>query len=383
MGILSRIRAKINILLKKYLPDHIYQVVFVKYVHMINKDKENAYSLPYFHSKKKSNERYCIFRFQRPNFALFAAANKYIFAYEWAVNNGYIPVVDMEYGYYFRNYLLGECNEWEDIFEQPLTVLEVLKKDWVLVKGEGLQHDACLAQTCMDINGIQDDNSIRIVRDNWREYYAKVNNYVSKCWRFKKELLDEFEKEYGEIFRSGNILGVALRENFSVDVTGMLDNNHAVEVYSRHPKTIGVKDIISLVKEYDCIHEYSYIFVSTIYEESLKMFVEIFGDKVKWVKRNRMRLDSFKATTRMWRMNEKEQSYYLKFLQSDEERKEIQTSYVKEILGLSHCNYLVAAPCSGSIAALSLNGGKYKDVYILPDLNESKLYWADFTYHSK
>ena len=49
-------------------------------------------------------------------------------------------------------------------------------------------------------------------------------------------------------------------------------------------------------------------------------------------------------------------------------------TYTEEIIGLSKCDYLIAAKSSGSIAALAMNGGKYKDIYILPDKNNIERY---------
>ena len=56
------------------------------------------------------------------------------------------------------------------------------------------------------------------------------------------------------------------------------------------------------------------------------------------------------------------------------EEKNNMTGYVQEILGLSKCDYLVAASCSGSIAALIMNGGNYEEVEFLPDFHHSKNY---------
>ncbi len=54
--------------------------------------------------------------------------------------------------------------------------------------------------------------------------------------------------------------------------------------------------------------------------------------------------------------------------------KNVTIPYVQEVIGLSECDFLIAAKCSGSIAALSLNGGKYQDIYILPDKNNISRY---------
>lgn len=365
------IERRIDSLLKKCLPYEWYQVINIKFSHMANKDKELAYKLPYFHSRKRSKEKYCIFRFVWGDYAHFSAANCYVFAYEWAVRRGYIPLVDMEHEYCFKTGHMDEENMWELVFEQPISVREALKKEWVLVKGIE-RKDEWLASTCMDINGEEDNHRIHIVTDNWREYYAKINGYISKSWRFRQELLENFEREYGTLFQTGSVLGVALREEFSVDAEQLRESVAVVRVRRKHPKTIGVADVIELVKKYVGKHNCSRILVSTIREESVNAFVEAFGEQVVFVKRERTTMDTI--NTPVWNMDVEERYRYLKSTQSREYIKEIAIPYIYEVLGLSRCDFLIGAPAGGTIAALSLNGGKYKDIYILPDFNKSKNY---------
>lgn len=365
------IERRIDSFLKKCLPYEWYQVINIKYSHMANRDKELAYKLPYFHSRKRSKEKYCIFRFAWIDYAHFSAANCYVFAYEWAVSKGYIPLVDLEHEYCFKTGQMGEENMWDLVFEQPISVREALKKEWVLVKGIE-RKDEWLSSTCMDINGEEDNHRIHIVKDNWREYYAKVNGYISKSWRFRQELLEDFEREYGALFQTGSVLGVALREAFSVDAEKLHESANAGRVYRKHPKTIGITDVIELIKEYVCKHHCSRIFVSTVYEESVNAFVEAFGEQVVYVKRERLTMEAIK--TPFWDMDVEERYQYLKSTQTSEYVKGYTIPYVYEVLGLSRCDYMIGAPAGGTIAALSLNGGRYKDVYILPDLNKSKAY---------
>lgn len=366
------IKRRINTLLTKCLPYEWYQILYIKYIHARTKDKEQAYKLSYFHSRKRSKEKYCIFRFTRM-YGLFAAAKLHVFAYEWAVSKGYIPLVDYEYEYHFKTGQMGEENMWEYVFEQPISVKEALKKDWVLVKGIN-RTEKWLSSTCMDINGEEDDFRIHIVKDNWREYYAKVNGYISKSWRFKKDLLEEFEREYGTLFQAGSVLGVALRENMSVDADKIREsanvNVGTLNVYRKHPKTIGVMDVIELVREYSDSHNCSRIFLSTMYEESLRAFIEVFGQRVVWIERERLSMDINKLED--FEQSIEEQYYFTTATFSQEQIKGQNITYAKEVLGLSRCDYLIGAPLSATTAALSLNGGKYKDIYILPDLNQSR-----------
>lgn len=357
---------------RRILPNKIFRICWKWYIKSNPKYDEYRYRYEYFVSRKKSNEKYCIMRYGEM-VGIFSAAFEYLYAYDWAIANGYIPIVDHEYEYCFQINNFDEDNMWEYVFEQPISVSEALKKDWVFVAEMNLGN-MWRPQMCKDINGKRDDFRVHMVKDGWREYYAKVNQCISKSWKFRKELLEEFENEYGAVFEKGNILGVVLRENFTADVEKLRDNANAVAVFREHPKTIGIEDTINLVKEYIASHNCSSIFVSTVFEESLSAFIEAFGNQVIWVERKRDKISLIRPSSHVWSMSEEERYLYGKSTQSTEEKRERCTTYVKEIFGLSRCDYLIAAPCSGSIAALSLNGGNYKDIYLLPDFNNAKSY---------
>ena len=358
---------------KKILPEELFK----KFVNWCHRQKfisgQDRYLYEYYISKKRNaNEKYCIFRCYTPPTGVLSTANVYIFMYEWAIDKGYIPIMDMEFEYDFMNFKLGEDNVWEDVFEQPLSVKDVLKKDWVLVKRQWV-GDAWLPKTCLDINGVKSDIRIHTVRDNWREYYSKVNTYTKKCWNFRKDLIEEFENEYSYVFKEENVLGVALREPFSVDADKIRKNPNAIDVYNKHPKVMGLNEIVEVIKEYIIEHNCSTIFVSTMYEESINLFKDVFGDKVVYVNRERQSLD--KLDSPVWGMTAEQIYNYYKEIELADSRKDRNVTYVKEVLALSRCDYLIGAPCGASIAALSINGGKYKDVYILPDINkDSKWY---------
>ena len=94
----------------------------------------------YFVSRKNSKKKYCIFRLEIPYYMLFSAGNLYLYMYNWAIDKGMIPILDVEYTYDFERYRLGEKNIWEMIFEQPLTVKKALNEDWVLVESIGIEN---------------------------------------------------------------------------------------------------------------------------------------------------------------------------------------------------------------------------------------------------
>lgn len=366
----QRIEKKLESVLKKYLPYENYVVIKRAYKKIISGKSKDLYREAYFISRKNGKKKYCIFRLEMPNHMIFSAGNLYLYMYDWAIHKGMIPILDVEYTYDFERYRLGEKNIWETIFEQPLAVKEVLKEDWVLVESIGIANHY-LQKTCKKINGRSEDYYIHIQQRNWRNYYSKTHLFVKKAWVFKKTFLEEFNSEYGQYFKNGHkILGVSLRETFSEDEKKFKSNATAKKVYSRHPLVPGIRETLEIVKHYVNEWNCEKIFLATIMQESVDLFIQEFGDKVIVVDRERYGIEFFKDAIKTWEMTSKEAKEILEKRKARESVK----PYVKEVLALSRCDCLVAAKSGGTAAALSLNGGKYEDVYILPDRNKSKRY---------
>lgn len=339
---------------------------------ILRRNQEQEYKLAYYYRKNRNaKEKYCIFRKSLPVNGIFAVAIHAIFACEFARSKGFIPLMDFEYAYNFQQYNLGNENEWESIFEQPITVKEALTKDFVLVEGLGTVE--YLNKMCMDINGDKNDYWLHVRQNNWREYYAKVNPYVKKCWVLKKDIRDEYRCIWNSKIKNGDkVLGIALREEFSADVKKLEEH---IKVYNNHPSVPGIAETLQIVKKYMEKWQCNKIFLSTQYKESLEIFLKEWGqDKIVYLERVRINMNSLlEYPTNMWNMSEKEYYDYRHTI-GGEERQESQRRYVEEVFCLSECDYFIGAKSSGAIAALSLNGGKYKDIYILPDKNKIDRY---------
>lgn len=359
-------------LLKK-LPYELYIDFLLGYrkIKRILNRKELDYKSAYYYRKNRNaKEKYCIFRIYVPH-GILAVATRYIFMYEFARSKGFIPLMDFEYAYNFQQYNLGNENYWESIFEQSITVKEALTKDFVLVEDLGMAE--WLDKMCMEINGDRNDYLLHARQDNWREYYAKVNPYVKKCWVLKKSIRDEYKHIWNSKIRNGDkVLGIALREEFSTDVEKPEEYS---KVYNNHPSVPSIEETLQIVKNYMEKWQCNKIFLSTQYKESIELFLKEWGqDKIVYLERIRMNMNFLlECPTNMWDMSEKEYYDYGHSIDS-EESQEIQRKYVEEVFCLSECDYFIGAVCSASITALSLNGGKYRDIYILPDKNKIDRY---------
>lgn len=338
----------------------------------LRRSQEQEYKSAYYYRKGRSaKEKFWIFRISPPNYGIFAVAIHAIFVCEFARSKGFIPLIDYEFAYNFQQYNLGKENDWESIFEQPITVREALDKDFVFVDRFGVIE--YLNKMCKDINGDRNDCWLHARQDNWREYYANVNPYVKKYWILKKDICDEYRRIWDSKIRSNDkVLGIALREEFSTDVKKL---DEEIEIYNNHPAVPSIEETLRIVKDYMEKWQCDKIFLSTQYKESLELFLKEWEqDKIVYVERVRINMDFLlECPSNIWDMSEKEYYDYSHTIES-EERQETQRQYVEEVFCLSKCDYFIGAVCSASIAALSLNGGKYKDIYILPDKNKIDRY---------
>ncbi len=363
------LKIKMMFFLKKILPYGLYKSIECKSRERSNINENEKYKFSYFYSKKASKEKYCIFRLVEPDYAIFAAGIQYIFACEYAESKGFIPLLDLEYGYIFQQNNLGYENEWDACFKQTLTVKEALDKDYVLVESFGTPN-TWLPKMCMELNGERDDHFIHAKQDNWRSYYTKISPYVKKWWIIKDEVMNDYIQKVGRRIRSENkILGVALRELFSKDVNKHEDDSD-VKLFANHPLVPGVEEILFMTKEYMKKWNCTKLFLSTQYQESLELFVKEFGEDVIYLERERTEFLNYSSGIVMDESNRDAKKYYEYIKkQNSNLTKNVTIPYVQEVIGLSECDFLIAAKCSGTIAALALNGGKYQDIYILSDKN--------------
>lgn len=320
-----------------------------------------------FFSKEKSKKKYCVVRFALPNMAFMASGIQYIFCYRELIKRGYIPILDIEYIYSYKQGRLGEANVWDECFKQPITASQAEKECYVLATGNNypLPIDKNL---CLEINGDELDHFIHVKKENFRAYYARVKHYVEPIWQVKDEVIESLDKELWDKVKGKRVLGVFLREDFSSDRKHVDQKDELV--YKNHPMLPSVREIISIIKEQLQDWKYDYVFVSTLYHNSIKIFIEEFHDKVIFL--DRIHLDINKLPDTNFGMNEEE--LYDIGIKNYEKDMNINKCYLKDIVALSRCNYLIGGASSGTASALIMNGGKYDDIHILEDIRKINRY---------
>lgn len=360
--------------LEKMLPYEKYKSIRILYSKLTTLNKASRAKQAYFYSRKKSDEHYIIFRFCTSIRMLFSAGNQYVFMYDWAIQHDLIPVIDMELEYDYENYRLGRDNLWDYCFRQDITVSEALTKEWVLVEDIDVHGKNWMPETCLAINNEANDHAIHSKQENWREYYSKVHKFIEPCWKFQGNIIEAYNRDVKEKIEVGDcILGVFMREEFSVDALSYREGLTAEQMYKLHPLTYGIDDAIRSIKDLLNRWNCNKILLATMYQDTVECFKEEFGeDRLITIPRERISfVENIQESAKFWDYSNKDlYDYYSQKANIDYIERSI--SYAEEVLALSNCDYYVGGKGSGGAAALALNGGRYKDIFIWPDFHDSK-----------
>lgn len=353
--------SKIMICLKK---------IYNEFVWMINTKKN-----------KQNGSRYILNGFFVPNkiyicraqlgYGLVAVLRNYIFVYHWAKERGYAVVLDYEDKYIYEQGLLGVHSFWDLLFEQDITVNDALQKRGVIVGNVNL-FDGSIPEMCRSINGIETDTKIRLERDNWREYYQNIHEFLRPLWRPKNEYLKAADQFYSTYIGSKRCLGVAVREMFakSAELDKLAgESKNMMEV---HPLTASMEDIIEDIEDYIDSNGLECLFLSTSQEDTCQKFKNKFGDRVYWIERARDQDVNweYQAMDDLFGLS-KEEFYKKRIENGSDHIAGKNKGYLLELLLLSRCNSLYAMPGGSAIGALMINGGVYENIYIVEDINDN------------
>lgn len=246
---------------------------------------------------------------------------------KYALEQGYIPVVDMSnYGCFYQGAATDNMNMWEYYFKQPCGyILEDIKNSKKVILGKGIIGEGI---EYPDDNIVYDERKLEFWKDVADEYLI---------------VDEEIEKEADEIAKrllgKSKVLGVLAR---GTDYVNMKPYNHPVQ-----PTAEQLMEKIDLVMvEQNC----DKIYLATEDKGIFIKFKEKYGDKVIALDVERHETLGNQNINDVRRMQKKDDYTMAK-------------EYLITILLLSKCNCLVAGNTSGTIGALLLNK-KYEYQYI-------------------
>lgn len=333
---------------------------------------KNDYLHSYFIRNQKGRIRYCIFRYPLPEINLLSTGIEYIFHFDFCRRKHLIPLLDLEYEWFFQENRLGEYNFWELVFQQKKSVRDAVREENVFIDriSGGFSYST---KACQNINGTWNNHRIYTTKNNWRNYYRKIHKYTSKCWQVHEHIQKHCDIFFSEHFsKKEKILGVMLREDFTAEFNKKLTGADK-ELYERHPLNPDTSEIIELIRKKRQEWGFNKIFLSTMYQESVQKFQDEFGDSVVIMDRIRRTLDISADNMRRKADMSIEENYQL-FMNNREYFKQETLAYIYEVILLSRCSYYIAPHCSGSAAVLAFNGGRFLDIEVLENGRHVKGY---------
>ena len=275
-----------------------------------------------------SKKQFYIIRRWARNAGLFSYVLTYFSHITYALAKGMTPVINMQNypNAYLERNKIGMENAWEYFFKQPCGYGLADIGD-----GERIYSDPYYTQSVFPF----------IVDDYIQQWGAVYRDF----FQLSDSAAQYVEEEYNRIIKPGmRVIGVHFR---GADYAKMRPRDHPVQ-----PET---DDVISKVKsamlEWNC----GYVFIATEERKTVERFENAFPGRVLSV--SQMYYDDldydygqrFIASVGFNRENDA----YLKGLE-----------YLSAIIILTRCNSAILGLCSGSIAAMYINGGKFENTYI-------------------
>lgn len=158
-----------------------------------------------------------------------------------------IPVVDFEWEHYLEEDVIGHDDVWEYVFKPNASLRELLnnsKDKYILVGAIGRKYVNRKVKRKYGLEG----PAIKFIcgGGDWREYYRKLNTAGTKWLRIQDKVYTRYKETFSKLFRPEmKIMGVALREEFSIDA-----EECDIDVLKFHPHHLTVDRLIPIIKEY-------------------------------------------------------------------------------------------------------------------------------------
>lgn len=247
---------------------------------------------------------------------------------DYAINKGYIPVIDMKNSEntYLEPDQVGKINAWEFYFNQPM--------------GYGL-GDISKSKNIILSNGLitKQNNypDIRIAKNE--ELLKKWKNVFDRYFQIKDDLLTDFVEVKQKMFQGKRVLGVLAR---GTDYISLRPKNHPIQ-----PTTQQIIEKASeIMEKYHC----DYVYVATEDEKIYNHLKNYFGNRMLAI--NTLRYSTNERENINDIISNKESNKYSKGRE-----------YLLTIWLLSQCNCLVGGNVGGTQGALLMSSG-YEFQYI-------------------
>lgn len=278
------------------------------------------------YGKENADKTFYIIRRANSKVGLFSLIMTTLGHIKYAVEKGYIPIVDLSYDLFKSEKDSTGVNLWELYFEQPCGYrIEDIKNSKNVVLSNGII-----------------DNKIPYpgggIANNTKEL-EKWKKVADKYLIVKEEIQNEADNLAIKMFGNHKILGVLMRGTDYVNARP-----------PKHPVQPTVTQVVSKIEEVQNKMKCEYIYLATEDAIIFQQIKQKFGEKV-------ISLDVKRYIT------QGNQNINDVRMMGEEKKTSQDKQYLINILLLSKCNYLVAGNAGGSQGALLFNK-KYEYQYV-------------------
>lgn len=315
----KNMKNKIREILKQNNFTHRIGVVILQFLFKQKwKEKKHCYG------RENTDKIFYVIRPFDPTCGMGSYINYVVINLLYAVEKGWIPVVDMKN---YKTMYSGDDNEnvWEIFYEQPGSVSldEVYHSKNVILGG--------IWASSMGYIGFR-DNKLK------PRYCEVACQYIHPNDRFRKCINAEMIRIFGESGKK-RTLGCVCR-----------GTDYKLSKPSKHAQIFTPEEMFSKIDE--VIDQYDQIYLATEDIIFFNAFREKYRDKLVYTAQKRY--DGQEGNTIKDVLNE-----------SDEMRLEAVLQYTLVIHMLSKCTSLMTIGNGTGVAALYLNGNQYENVYLL------------------
>lgn len=273
------------------------------------------------------NKKYYIIAASHKTCGLFAIAKNTIAHVLYALDKGYIPVVDLQHyqNQYFKDNREFKDNTWEYFFEQPCRYgLDDIPRDANIIISDNVlvpEQKYALYPDHLPIEGNNLSQNMKKLFSEYKKYF-KINSEV------KKYLEDGYKKLIGE---ENEILGILCR---GTDYLQLKPKFHPIQP---EPEIV-----LQKARELQSRFHYKKIYLATEDKKIYEIFKEEFGDIL--------------IDNGQYRYENTNDKYIIDIpVKRENHNYTLAMEYFLSIYILSKCKYFIGGRTSGTLAAYIMN----------------------------
>lgn len=256
---------------------------------------------------------------------LFAIVKTMLSHIKYAIDKGYIPIIDMEHA---KNCFQNDIpeNPWEYFFQQPtqFTLKDTLKSKHIII--------SCNRQTPQKQYKIGVDLLLKQNLSKLSQWAQIYHTYINPNIKTQNYLSDNYNKIIGD---KKNILGVLCR---GTDYTDKRPANHPIQP--------SPEMVINKIHELKKNLQIDWIYLATEDIRILNLFKEKFGNQLLYINQQRFGVI--------------ESNFLSDYKFQDNSRIEMNLDYYSSLYILSQCDYFIGGRTSGTIGSYLMATKQFK-----------------------